>query len=206
MHKWWPRSCTVLRFHNWPWCYNCIHTAPDAKRIPTHLQQKRTRVFVEASKKLSSTFTVKTKKGALIRTNSQWKNVSWLCNGIWVRPIRALHTQWWLFQSPFDRPFGTNTRLCVIAGDISPIDVITHVPIICEDKDVPYIYVNSKVGFLLPPWVCPKSEHICMRNAQFEKQIVCSSILVQPVKPRGQRLWCLCPIKRVGSLKKSWTV
>mmetsp|Transcript_38588 Transcript_38588/g.61843 ORF Transcript_38588/g.61843 Transcript_38588/m.61843 type:complete len:172 (-) Transcript_38588:269-784(-) len=34
--------------------------------------------------------------------------------------------------------------LCVIAGDISPIDVITHVPILCEEANVPYIYVHSK--------------------------------------------------------------
>jgi ribosomal protein L7Ae-like RNA K-turn-binding protein len=35
-------------------------------------------------------------------------------------------------------------RLCVIAGDISPIDVITHVPVLCEEADVPYIYVPSR--------------------------------------------------------------
>ncbi|KAH7430900.1 hypothetical protein KP509_08G019800 [Ceratopteris richardii] len=34
--------------------------------------------------------------------------------------------------------------LCVIAGDISPIDVITHVPVLCEEADIPYIYVPSK--------------------------------------------------------------
>ncbi|KAL5544839.1 hypothetical protein UlMin_008623 [Ulmus minor] len=34
--------------------------------------------------------------------------------------------------------------LCVIAGNISPIDVITHVPILCEESDIPYIYVTSK--------------------------------------------------------------
>jgi len=34
--------------------------------------------------------------------------------------------------------------LCIIAGDISPIDVITHVPILCEECDVPYVYVPSK--------------------------------------------------------------
>ena len=34
--------------------------------------------------------------------------------------------------------------LCVIAGDISPIDVICHVPIMCEEAEVPYIYVPSK--------------------------------------------------------------
>ncbi|KAL3748686.1 hypothetical protein ACJRO7_009858 [Eucalyptus globulus] len=34
--------------------------------------------------------------------------------------------------------------LCVIAGNISPIDVITHVPILCEENDISYIYVPSK--------------------------------------------------------------
>ncbi|XP_039141536.1 H/ACA ribonucleoprotein complex subunit 2-like protein [Dioscorea cayenensis subsp. rotundata] len=37
-----------------------------------------------------------------------------------------------------------NKGLCVIAGNISPIDVITHVPILCEESDIPYIYVPSK--------------------------------------------------------------
>ncbi|KAL7161059.1 hypothetical protein ACSBR2_041666 [Camellia fascicularis] len=34
--------------------------------------------------------------------------------------------------------------LCVIAGNISPIDVITHIPILCEEAEIPYIYVSSK--------------------------------------------------------------
>jgi H/ACA ribonucleoprotein complex subunit 2 len=34
---------------------------------------------------------------------------------------------------------------CVIAGDISPIDVISHLPIMCEDRDIPYLYVPSKL-------------------------------------------------------------
>ncbi|KAL0403036.1 UNVERIFIED_CONTAM: H/ACA ribonucleoprotein complex subunit-like protein [Sesamum radiatum] len=34
--------------------------------------------------------------------------------------------------------------ICVIAGNISPIDVITHVPILCEESNIPYIYVPSK--------------------------------------------------------------
>ncbi len=32
----------------------------------------------------------------------------------------------------------------MIAGDINPIDVITHVPVLCEDSKVPYVYVHSK--------------------------------------------------------------
>lgn len=34
--------------------------------------------------------------------------------------------------------------LVVIAGDISPLDVISHIPVLCEDHGVPYIYVRSR--------------------------------------------------------------
>ncbi len=34
--------------------------------------------------------------------------------------------------------------LCVLAGDISPIDVICHIPVLCEDNNVPYVYVAAK--------------------------------------------------------------
>ncbi len=37
------------------------------------------------------------------------------------------------------------TGFCIIAGDISPIDVITHLPIMCEDRQIPYFYVPSKL-------------------------------------------------------------
>ena len=35
-------------------------------------------------------------------------------------------------------------RMCVIAADISPIDVLSHLPILCEDNGIPYIYVKSR--------------------------------------------------------------
>eukprot|EP00698_Gefionella_okellyi_P005305 TRINITY_DN14829_c0_g1_i1.p1 TRINITY_DN14829_c0_g1~~TRINITY_DN14829_c0_g1_i1.p1 ORF type:complete len:145 (-),score=28.06 TRINITY_DN14829_c0_g1_i1:163-597(-) len=35
--------------------------------------------------------------------------------------------------------------LVILAGDISPIDVITHLPVACEDANIPYVYVPSRV-------------------------------------------------------------
>ena len=35
-------------------------------------------------------------------------------------------------------------RMVVIAADISPIDVLSHLPILCEDKGIPYMYVKSR--------------------------------------------------------------
>ncbi|KAI8095603.1 hypothetical protein BDF21DRAFT_435778 [Thamnidium elegans] len=34
--------------------------------------------------------------------------------------------------------------LVIIAGDISPLDVISHMPVLCEDSNVPYVFVPSK--------------------------------------------------------------
>lgn len=33
---------------------------------------------------------------------------------------------------------------CVLAGDVSPIDVICHIPILCEKNKIPYIYIPSR--------------------------------------------------------------
>lgn len=34
--------------------------------------------------------------------------------------------------------------LVILAGDISPIDILSHIPVLCEDTDNPYIFVTSK--------------------------------------------------------------
>eukprot|EP00300_Choanocystis_sp_HF-7_P033132 c45425_g1_i1.p1 GENE.c45425_g1_i1~~c45425_g1_i1.p1 ORF type:complete len:154 (-),score=41.89 c45425_g1_i1:78-539(-) len=34
--------------------------------------------------------------------------------------------------------------IVLLAGNISPIDVISHLPILCEERGIPYIYVPSK--------------------------------------------------------------
>jgi H/ACA ribonucleoprotein complex subunit 2 len=34
--------------------------------------------------------------------------------------------------------------ICILAGDVSPVDVISHIPILCEKSKVPYIYINSR--------------------------------------------------------------
>lgn len=35
-------------------------------------------------------------------------------------------------------------RLLVLAGDINPIDIISHLPVLCEEAGIPYIFVASK--------------------------------------------------------------
>lgn len=35
-------------------------------------------------------------------------------------------------------------RLVVLAGDVSPIDVLSHIPVLCEEAGIPYAYIRSK--------------------------------------------------------------
>lgn len=39
---------------------------------------------------------------------------------------------------------GDAPGLVVLAADISPMDVISHIPVLCEDHGVPYIFVPSR--------------------------------------------------------------
>jgi H/ACA ribonucleoprotein complex subunit 2 len=37
-----------------------------------------------------------------------------------------------------------DTGLCVLAGDVFPLDVVSHLPLLLEEKNVPYLFVPSK--------------------------------------------------------------
>ena len=50
-----------------------------------------------------------------------------------------------LRKSPAATPGNTSfSGVVVIAGDISPADVISHLPVLCEDHNVPFIFVTSR--------------------------------------------------------------
>ena len=44
-------------------------------------------------------------------------------------------------STPTNRAF---PGVVIIAADISPADVIAHIPVLCEDHNVPYIFVTSR--------------------------------------------------------------
>ena len=51
-----------------------------------------------------------------------------------------------LRKSPAAGPHnvGSFPGVVVLAGDISPADVISHIPVLCEDVNAPYIFVASR--------------------------------------------------------------
>ncbi|XP_034869811.1 H/ACA ribonucleoprotein complex subunit 2 isoform X2 [Mirounga angustirostris] len=38
--------------------------------------------------------------------------------------------------------------IMVLAGDTLPIEVYCHLPVMCEDRNLPYVYIPSKTAFL----------------------------------------------------------
>jgi U4/U6 small nuclear ribonucleoprotein SNU13 len=37
-------------------------------------------------------------------------------------------------------------ELIVMAGDTNPVEIVLHLPLLCEDKNVPYVFVPSKAA------------------------------------------------------------
>lgn len=38
------------------------------------------------------------------------------------------------------------SEFIVMAADASPLEIVLHLPLLCEDKNVPYVFVPSKVA------------------------------------------------------------
>lgn len=38
------------------------------------------------------------------------------------------------------------SELIILAADTSPLAILLHLPLLCEDKNVPYVYVSSKMA------------------------------------------------------------
>ncbi|KAF2746100.1 L30e-like protein [Sporormia fimetaria CBS 119925] len=47
-------------------------------------------------------------------------------------------------SGPSSSDISNPSAIVVIAADISPMDVISHIPVLCEDHNIPYIYIKSR--------------------------------------------------------------
>lgn len=41
------------------------------------------------------------------------------------------------------------SEMVIMAADTVPIEILLHLPLLCEDKNVPYVFVRSKNGKLI---------------------------------------------------------
>jgi len=40
------------------------------------------------------------------------------------------------------------SEIIVLAADTAPLAILLHLPLLCEDKNVPYVYVPSKSQYI----------------------------------------------------------
>ncbi|KAJ5091483.1 hypothetical protein NUU61_006353 [Penicillium alfredii] len=45
---------------------------------------------------------------------------------------------------PANAAISTPSAVVILAADISPMDVISHIPVLCEDHGIPYVFVHSR--------------------------------------------------------------
>lgn len=76
-------------------------------------------------------------------------------------------------------------KLVIIAEDVQPEEVVAHIPLLCEEKGVPYVYVSAKqdlgnsaglkvptaaVAILDPGRAKPVSDELAARVAELVKK------------------------------------
>lgn len=123
--------------------------APQAAQWPTRLASPRLCTGNEAGKEGSQAQDGQARREGSDQGHPQGRQGVSACGAAWLlarpgpptllrhRPPAVGRQRVWFCTIPAP-------SVCVIAGDISPIDVITPLPVLCEDADVPYIYVPSK--------------------------------------------------------------
>jgi len=56
-----------------------------------------------------------------------------------VKSVRKLES-----AAPASSSVANPPGVVILAADISPMDVISHIPVLCEDHNIPYLYVTSR--------------------------------------------------------------
>ena len=60
--------------------------------------------------------------------------------------------------------------LCILAGDVFPVDVVSHLPVLCEESGIPYLYVPSKQDLGAAASTKRPTSVVLIRNGVLEKK------------------------------------
>ena len=86
------------------------------------------------------------------------------------------------------------SRLVVMAADISPMDILTHIPLLAEESSCPYVFVTSKE--LLGQASSTKRPTSCV--------MVCPETKRKPRKPRTDKEGNVIPAKEPEEYKETY--
>ncbi len=65
-----------------------------------------------------------------------------------------------------------DVALLVIAGDVEPEEIVMHLPPLCDEKKIPYVYVPSRVELGRAAGIDVQSAAICIAEAGEGKELV----------------------------------
>ena len=64
------------------------------------------------------------------------------------------------------------SKLVVIAEDVEPVEIVMHLPVLCEEKKIPYVYVPSKLELGRASGIDVPSAAICVDEPGEGKEIL----------------------------------
>ena len=65
-----------------------------------------------------------------------------------------------------------DAKLLVIAGDVEPEEIVMHLPPLCDEKKIPYVYVPSKSELGRAAGLDVSSAAICIAEAGEGKELL----------------------------------
>jgi large subunit ribosomal protein L7Ae len=75
-------------------------------------------------------------------------------------------------------------QLVIMAEDVDPEEIIMHLPVLCDEKKVPYVYVPSKLDLGRSSGIDVSSAAVCITDPGEAKELV-DEIVKETVKLRG---------------------
>ena len=85
-------------------------------------------------------------------------------------------------------------RFVIMAADISPMDILTHIPLLAEEASCPYVFVTSKD--LLGQASSTKRPTSCV--------MICPDSKRKPKKPRTDKDGNVLPVKEPEDYKEDY--
>ena len=59
--------------------------------------------------------------------------------------------------------------IVIMAADVSPVDVISHIPVMCENAHIPYVFVRSRMELGIASETKKPTSVVLMQNPSSEK-------------------------------------
>lgn len=78
-----------------------------------------------------------------------------------------------------------------MAGDVSPVDVISHIPVICENKGIPYCFVRSRMELGVAAQTKKPTSVVLLMAPESEKALTKFNKLMDKIKKINKYFWSL---------------